>query len=157
MSPATSVISRWTVYSLVAALGGLVVVLLVSIGLLIWQRPWIPYFLDDGPFTGRRATAIPNSLPVSTYRLNEFTLASYASSSPGQAPIVVLRNGNGEVKWAVHAEGWENTSVESVNFVDHRTLWHITVRGNVKWTYGNEACWWIIDRSGNLVSYYYSW
>jgi hypothetical protein len=151
--PEIAAIFRWTVYSLTALLVGSV----LMFGLLIWQGPWIPYILHDGPFIGRSASAVPTGSPTSTYRWNDFTLASYAPSKPGEAPIVLLKNDKGEVKWAIHAEGFENTSVESVHFVDHRTLWHTTVRGGVKWTYGNEGCWWIIDRSGNLVSYYYSW
>lgn len=156
MTPAIGATVRGFGYLLAASIG-ILILLFLLLGLLLWQWPSIPYAFDDGPFWGRKASVAPNSSPISTYRLNGFTLLSYAPSKPGEAPIVALKNEKGEVKWAVHAEGWENTTVESVKFIDHRTFWHTTVRGNVKWTYGNEGCWWIVDRSGNLVAYYYSW
>jgi hypothetical protein len=118
----------------------------------------MPYLLwNDGPFAGE-PVVLPVSSPVSqTYQVRDFTLESHDPQQAGAAPVVVLKNKSGQVMWAVEARAYPRTEVSEIRFTDHRTLWHTTIRGRVKWTYGHETCWWIIDRSGKVVSYYYAW
>lgn len=134
----------------------LTLLLVVAIAVLVWQRPWIP-FLDDGPFKGLPVQSLPKTTPLQIFPVRDFVLEVYAPLSKEQAPIVLLRNHDKQVKWAVHAEGMENTQVSSLKFIDYRTIFGTTVRGTVQWTYGHEAMWWMIGRDGSLNEYWYSW
>lgn len=151
--PIIAVAFRWAVYSTAVLLSLGVIIL----GVLVWQRPWLPYVFDDGPFTGRPAQIVPQSAPAQSYSFDRFTLITHDPENLDEAPHVLLKNEKGEVMWTIYAEGQERTKVKTVRFTDHRTLLYTTVRGTVNWTYGNETSWWIIDRSGKLISYYYSW
>jgi hypothetical protein len=120
------------------------------------ELTWSSLF-DDGPFHGKPVREFPTTTALQKFPLREFTLEVYAPSSANVAPVVLLRKPDKSVLWAIHAEGVEKTSVESIEFVDYRTRFDITVHARVKWTYGNEIATWVIGRDGSLKEYWYSW
>jgi len=138
------------------AFGGFILLCAAGVGVFIWQRPWIP-FMDDGPFHGKQVEQIPTTKPQQIFPVNEFILEVYAPASEKEAPIVLLRDKNASVKWAVYAQGQDKTRVSALKFYDHRTIFITTVRGTVAWTFGNETMWWHIGRDGSLHDYWYSW
>jgi hypothetical protein len=75
------------------------------------------------------------------------------------APTVLLRNGDGQTKWCIYATALENTQVGSIEFKSYHSGWltQPAVVGLVDWTYGMERTIWMIDSSGNLKEYWYSW
>lgn len=137
-------------------LGSIILFVILGIGVLIWQRPWMP-FMDDGPFHGKTAEQIPTTKPLQVFPIKEFVLEVYAPASDQEAPVVLLRDSNSKIKWAVYAQAYDKTQVYSLKFYDYRTIFSTTVRGTVAWTYGNEAMWWFIERDGSLKEYWYSW
>ncbi|CAG1022654.1 hypothetical protein DOJK_01814 [Patescibacteria group bacterium] len=137
-------------------IGSIILLVTTCVAIFIWQRPWMP-FMDDGPFHGKIVTQIPNEKPTQIFPINKFTLEVYSPISNNEAPIVLLREGNNKVKWAIYAEAYEKTHVSSLKFKEYRTIFDITIRGTVTWTYGNEVMWWYIDRNGTLKEYWYSW
>lgn len=145
-------ILKWIAISLSAFIG----LVVISIAIFIWQRPWFP-FMDDGPFKGVQAQQVPSRNPDQVYPFSSYKLAVFNSTAGQKEPIVVLSDTKGQVKWSIYATGMKNTEVYSVEFVEHRTILSTTVRGRVKWTYGNEATWWFITADGELEEYWYSW
>ena len=143
---------KWLAISLGALLG----LVVISIAIFIWQRPWYP-FMDDGPFKGEPVNQLPSRSPDQVYLLSKYKLEVFNRAPNQKAPIVVLRDSNDQVKWSIYATGMNNTEVQSIEFIDHRTILSTTVRGTVKWTYGNEATWWYVSRDGELEEYWYSW
>lgn len=140
-----------------ATMAGVTIATIVFfIALLAWQLPWFPVF-DDGPFAGRPVAIAPTGEPIQRFPVKDFVLEVHSPATSAEAPIVVLRNRNKKVIWAIHAEGMEKSKVTSVEFNDYRTIFDITVRGTVKWTYGHEGMTWIIGRDGTLKEYWYSW
>jgi len=137
-------------------IGSLILLLAVAITIFVWQRQWMP-FLDDGPFKGRPVVTLPTTEPIQIFPVREFVLEVYSSATKNESPVVLLRDRDKKIKWAVYAEGLENTRVTALNFIDYRTVFDITVRGTVHWTFGHEVMWWMIDRDGSLKEYWYSW
>jgi len=75
------------------------------------------------------------------FPFRDFTLKVYSPASKKEAPIVLLRDSENKIKWAVYAVGQGKTQVASLKFSDYRTVFDTTVRGSVDWTYGHEATW----------------
>ena len=145
-------ILKWLAISLGALLG----LVVISLAIVIWQRPWFP-FMDDGPFKGEPVNQLPSRSPDQVYFLNRYKLEIFNRAQNQKAPIVVLRDSDDQEQWSIYATGMNNTEVQSIEFIDHRTILSTTVRGTVKWTYGNEATWWYVSRDGELEEYWYSW
>jgi len=141
---------------LAISMGGLLGAVVLFIAVFTWQRPWFP-FMDDGPFKGEPAKLEGHRKPTQVYSFDEYTLEVYKRRETDKAPVVLLRDSSKQMKWSVYATGMENTHVESLEFIDHRTFFSTTVHGRVKWTYGNEAMWWYIASDGELEEYWYSW
>ncbi len=148
---ARSKLQRFTIVA--GAMIGGIILLVVFLG---WQLAWSPIF-DDGPFTGRPVAKLPTTAPTQSFPVKDFLLEVYSPPNDGEAPIVLLRDRDKKIKWAVHAEGMEKTQVTSLEFTHYRTVFDITVRGTVHWTFGHEGMMWIIGRDGALKEYWYSW
>ncbi len=130
--------------------------IILFVVILGWQLAWSPIF-DDGPFTGRPVTQLPKTAPSQSFPVKDFLLEVYWPPNDGEAPIVLLRDRDKKIKWAVHAEGMEKTHVTSLEFTQYRSVIDITVRGTVHWTFGHEQMLWVIGRDGTLKEYWYSW
>ncbi|MBF5045217.1 hypothetical protein FGE12_22625 [Aggregicoccus sp. 17bor-14] len=139
-----------------------VVALLVSApALLLYWRMWNPW-LDDGPFRGRARSdcAQLGRTPDQLYPLGgDRQLESYDASATGESATVLLRTSRGEVQWCVYADGHQQGDTARVRFLAHRggVIRDITVRGSVRWAFGDEATWWKLGRDGALQAYWYSW
>lgn len=135
----------------------LVVVTVLSYILIIGR--WDP-FVDDGPFHGVPRDHSHLQKPIQTFSVysgNQFEVYPKLPEDP--APTVLLRAGDGSVKWCVYAVGQEETVVDSIRFSSLRKnpFGRPCVLGTVKWTFGNERTLWFINKNGELVEYYFSW
>ena len=135
-------------------------VIMIIVVIIGWYRlPFGPMF-DDGPFHGTATSPVNGRQPDQSTKIwGASTLEVYDPTAEGVSAIVQLRRGDGSVQWSVFAEGSGSGNVRSVRFTSaHRGLTRTgTVRGDVDWAFGREACNWYITGNGNLRDYYYSW
>ena len=131
----------------------------ILLGGLLYYRMWTP-FMDDGPFFGVPRVSYPTEpadqvMPI----MNGMQLKVFSRKTNDPAPTVLLQDKNGKVLWCIFATAYEKADVRELHFAGYKTLPFLAPRivGWVKWTYGHEAMWWFIDRSGKLKGYWYSW
>jgi len=135
--------------------GAIFVVALV----LTWDEAHKP-FLDDGPFHGRACHSIPGTPPDQSVHVARygFEIQTWDRTPGRPAPIVLLKDRSGKVRWCIFAEAYPQTEVSRVRFGSSGGLFTgATVDGSVEWTYGRERALWFISHTGNLKEYWYSW
>jgi hypothetical protein len=136
------------------------ILLALCLGFFVVSRAGIlSYVMEDGPFHGRPAKDIPERDPDQVFPIsNKLTLRVFDDPNGKQSPIVQLVDSDGDAQWAIYADGNKQDDVRSIRFENvDKGLLHCRVEGTVDWTYGKEATWWHIGRSGRLYRYWYSW
>ena len=138
-----------------------VALLIGAPALFLYWGMWNSW-MDDGPFHGRpRADCTElGRTPDQTYSLGgDRQLESYDASATGESATVLLRSPRGEVQWCVYADGHRQGDTARVRFGTHRggVIRDITVRGSVRWTFGDERSLWKLGKDGALQAYWYSW
>lgn len=132
---------------------------LVAFGVFIYKISNEP-FMDDGPFVGIKTNECDLSNPHSSLNLpNSAVIESFLPKNEGEAPIVRYRNDKGLISWCIYANGYENTSVASIEFYSVQSHGYddYLVKGMVHWTYGRERTLWYLSTDGSLINYWYSW
>ena len=139
---------------------GIGISFLAATGYVILKGPILMCGFDDGPFFGAPVKEIPDYPSIQTLELNnKMILSVYRPIERSVSPVLVLRNKQNEVIWAIHADGFEQGDVSDIQLLkfDLPFFWYGTVRGTVKWSFGTEAAYWYISRFGRLAGYCYSW
>lgn len=115
--------------------------------------------LADGPFEGTPAPPRLTGIPYSSIALSpDLTLESYDPITSGTSALVQMRHRREGILWSIHADGKRTGDTRRVGFksVEPGALTY-DVRGSVDWTYGHEASYWEIRRTGSLRFYHNSW
>ncbi|MCA9408381.1 MAG: DUF4184 family protein, partial [Candidatus Omnitrophica bacterium] len=105
---------------IIVVLAGIAVLGLILIMYLIFGRGHSSF--DDGPFIGEEYTRKVTGVPSSGLRLNDGLYLEVYNRTDEETPIMVLRDNEGEVKWAKlltvsNVENFQNASVARVQLM----------------------------------------
>lgn len=152
--------NRRTVKRLLFVLAALVAGGAVVVAGLAWYYLPLGPLFDDGPFHGVAVAPIDGRQPDQSLGIfGGYMLEVFDPAAAGESPVVQLRDGSGDVRWAVRADGHQPGDVRSIRFAwSRRGLARSgSVGGTVDWTYGREATYWFVTSSGELRDYWCSW
>lgn len=149
-------VSPW-VWGGVGCGGGILLVLLVVFFVNLFPSQWA-LEIDDGPFKGEERSSYPTGTANQEKKIWQgMVLKVYDKQGEDPAPTVMLQDKKGDILWCIYATGDKNTVVDKMRFQWASPFAKGYIRGWVDWTYGGEVMWWLIEDSGRLEGYWYSW